>query len=145
MTLHFLIASLMTLNTKIENNTIIASLKRKTIGKLINRIPGLHLLISSVPGSNFRTPVESLSKPGHFQQAFSKPCLVNLISKDPRLVFSIYMMSTVTCLYPTTRCLILLRGDKCPIKWIIPYLYILIHHVWNGPFCTLWVISQNFY
>ena len=42
-----------------------------TMGKLINRIPGSRLLISSLPGS------------------FSKPCLVNLISKDTHLVFSI--------------------------------------------------------
>ena len=39
------------------------------MGKLINRIPGSRLLISSLPGS---------------------PCLVNLISKDTHLVFSIY-------------------------------------------------------
>ena len=47
------------------------------MGKLINRIPGSRLLISSLPGSRY-------------QQAFSKPCLVNLISKDTHLVFSIY-------------------------------------------------------
>ena len=46
------------------------------MGKLINRIPGSHLLISSLPASRC-------------QQAFSKPCLVNLISKDTHLVFSI--------------------------------------------------------
>ena len=33
------------------------------MGKLINRIPGLHLLISSLPGSASRTHVESLGKP----------------------------------------------------------------------------------
>ena len=44
------------------------------MGKLINRIPGSRLLISSLPG----------------QQAFSKPCLVNLISKDTHLIFSMY-------------------------------------------------------
>ena len=47
------------------------------MGKLINRIPGSRLLKSSLPGSRS-------------QQAFSKPCLVNLISKDTYLVFSIY-------------------------------------------------------
>ena len=52
------------------------------MGKLINRIPGSLLLISSLPGSALRTHVEC-------QQAFSKPCLVNLISKDTHLVFSI--------------------------------------------------------
>ena len=34
------------------------------MGKLINRIPGLFLLISSLPGSAFRTLVDSLGKPG---------------------------------------------------------------------------------
>ena len=33
------------------------------MGKLINRIPVLHLLISSSPGSALRMHVESLSKP----------------------------------------------------------------------------------
>ena len=52
------------------------------MGKLINRIPGARLLISSLPGSALRTHVEC-------QHAFSKPCLINLISKDTHLVFSI--------------------------------------------------------
>ena len=56
--------SLMTLNhTKIENYVIIASLKSETMGKLINRIPCLRLLISSLPGSALRTLVEWLGKP----------------------------------------------------------------------------------
>ena len=33
------------------------------MGKLINRIPGSGLLISSLPGSALRTHVESLGKP----------------------------------------------------------------------------------
>ena len=33
------------------------------MGKLINRIPGLRLLISSFPGSALRTHVEMLDKP----------------------------------------------------------------------------------
>ena len=33
------------------------------MGKLINRIPGSHILISSLPGSALRTHVESLGKP----------------------------------------------------------------------------------
>ena len=56
--------SLMTLNhTIIENYAIIASLKSETMSKLINRIPGLRLLISSSPGSALETHVESLGKP----------------------------------------------------------------------------------
>ena len=34
-----------------------------TMGKLINRIPGSRLLISSLPGSTLRTHVELLGKP----------------------------------------------------------------------------------
>ena len=57
-------SSLMTLNQhQIENYVIIASLKSVTIGKLINRIPGSRLLISSLPGSALRMHVESLGKP----------------------------------------------------------------------------------
>ena len=48
---------------KIKNYVIIASLKRETIGKLINRIPGSSLLISSLPGSALRMHFESLGKP----------------------------------------------------------------------------------
>ena len=62
MTLHFL--------NDVANDTdltqkcvIIGSLKSDTMGKLINRIPGLRLLISSVPGSALRMQVESLGKP----------------------------------------------------------------------------------
>ena len=56
--------SLMTLNQhKIENYVIITGLKSETMGKLINRIPGSRLLISSLPGSALRTYVESLGKP----------------------------------------------------------------------------------
>ena len=77
--------SLMTLNQhknrKICHNVIIASLTSETMGKLINRIPGECLLISSLPGS-------ALKMLQVIQQAFSKPCLVNLILKDTHLGFS---------------------------------------------------------
>ena len=64
-TLHFLIdvANDAESTQKSKNYTIIASLKSETMGKLMNRIPGWHLLISSLPGSALRTHVESLSKP----------------------------------------------------------------------------------
>ena len=74
-----------------KNYVIIASLKSETMGKLINRIPGSRLLISSLPGSTLRTHVESFGQASQCQQVFSKPYLVNLISKDTHLVFSIYM------------------------------------------------------
>ena len=60
MTLHFLNVNA---DPKIENYVIIASLKSETMGKLINRIPGSRLLISSLPGLALRTLVESLGKP----------------------------------------------------------------------------------
>ena len=48
---------------KSKNYAIIASLKSETMGKLINRIPGSCLLISSLPGSALRLNVESHGKP----------------------------------------------------------------------------------
>ena len=64
MTLHFLndVANdaESTQKRKLRHNP---SLKSETMDKLINRIPGLCLLISSLPGSALRTHVESLGKP----------------------------------------------------------------------------------
>ena len=59
MTLHFLndVANDAESTQKIENFLIIASLKRETIGKLINRIPGSRLLISSLLDSALRMHV----------------------------------------------------------------------------------------
>ena len=48
---------------KIDNYAIIAILESDSMGKLINRIPGSTLLISSLPGSALRRHVESLGKP----------------------------------------------------------------------------------
>ena len=62
------------------------------MGKLINIIPGSPLLISSLPArlqERMSSRLASLAIP----QAFSKPCLVNFISKDTHLVFSIYYIS----------------------------------------------------
>ena len=50
-------------STKNDDYVIIASLKSETTGKLINRIQGLIILISSLPGSALRMQVESLGKP----------------------------------------------------------------------------------
>ena len=65
MTLHFLNGvaydAESTQTSKITS--LISSLKSETIGKLINRIPGSRLLISSLPGSALRMHVESLGKP----------------------------------------------------------------------------------
>ena len=48
---------------KLDNDVIIAGLKSETMGRLVNRIPGSRLLISSLSGSALRTHVESLGKP----------------------------------------------------------------------------------
>ena len=45
---------------KMDKYVIITSLKSESTYKLINRIPGSCLLISSLPGSALRTHVESL-------------------------------------------------------------------------------------
>ena len=67
----------MTLNQhNINNFVIITSLKSQPTCKLINRIAGFRLLISSLPGPASRM--------------LSKPCLVNVILKDNHLVFYIY-------------------------------------------------------
>ena len=48
---------------KIDHYVIFASLKSELTYKLINRIPGSRILISSLPGSASRTHFESLGKP----------------------------------------------------------------------------------
>ena len=59
------------------------------MGKLINRILGSCLLISSLPGSALRRHVELLGKSRDINKRSQIHCLVNLISKDTHLVFSI--------------------------------------------------------
>ena len=60
MTVHFLndVANDAVSTQKNENYVIIASLKSETMGKLIKRVPGSRLLISSLPGSALRTLVD---------------------------------------------------------------------------------------
>ena len=79
------------MDTKIENYVIIAGLKRETIGKLINRIPGSRLFDIKFTRLSFENACLIARQASQCQQAFSKPCLVNLISKDTHLVFSIYV------------------------------------------------------
>ena len=63
MTLHFLndVANDAESTQKLRNNRYFEECS--TMGKLINRIPGSRLLISSLPSSPLRTHVESLGKP----------------------------------------------------------------------------------
>ena len=65
MTLHFLngVAYDAESTHKWKKYVIIASLKSETWSKLINRIPGSRLLISSLLNSALRTYVEFLRKP----------------------------------------------------------------------------------
>ena len=65
MTLHFLndVTYDAESTKKIEYNVIIPSLKSETMGKLINRMQGSRLLISSLPASALRMLVEWLGKP----------------------------------------------------------------------------------
>ena len=72
---------------KIENNVIIASLKSETMDKLINRIPGLRLLISSLSGSALRTLVESLGKPRHVnKRSQSLACKLAIKRHSPSIL-----------------------------------------------------------
>ena len=66
-------------------------LKSETMSKLINRIPGSCLLISSLARLVFENASWNARQASRCQQAFTKPCLVNLISKDTHLVFYIYI------------------------------------------------------
>ena len=50
-------------DTIIDNYVTIASLNGESACKRINRIPGLRLLISRLPGLALRMHVESLGKP----------------------------------------------------------------------------------
>ena len=72
---------------------IVAILKSETMDKLINRIPGSRLLISSLPSLGLRMHV----KPRDVNKRSQSLCLVNLISKDTHLV-SLYTRG-VSCLF----------------------------------------------
>ena len=86
MTLHFLndVAYDAESTQKLKKKpVVIVSLNCKTMGKLINRIPGSRLLISSLPGSTLRTHVESLGKPCYVnKRSQCKPRDVNKLSQS---------------------------------------------------------------
>ena len=78
------------IDTKLDNDIIIASLKSESIYcKLINRIPGSHLKKIKFTRLDFENACLIAQQASRCQQTFSKPCLVNLITKDTHLVFSI--------------------------------------------------------
>ena len=81
------------INTKIDNYFIIASLKREIIGKLINRIPGSRLLISSLPGSALRTHIQSLSKPCNVnKRSKSLPGKLDIKRHSPSILYIFFKL-----------------------------------------------------
>ena len=63
---------------KIDHNVIFASLIINQLGKLINRKPGLHLLISSLPGKALRKLVDITRLAGTGARIYETllPCLM---------------------------------------------------------------------
>ena len=59
-----------------NNKVIIVNLKSEPRSRLINRIPGSCLLISSLQDSALRLHGESLGRAFKIQHEYSKPCLV---------------------------------------------------------------------
>ena len=58
------------------------------MGKLINRIPGSRLLISSLPGSALRTLVESLGKPRDVnKRSKSLACKLDIKRRSPSILY----------------------------------------------------------
>ena len=68
-------------------------MKRETTGKLIKRIPGWCLDIKFTK-LGFENECWIARQASRCQQAFWKPCLVNLIWKGTRLVFSISLQAS---------------------------------------------------
>ena len=67
---------------------IIASLKSEPTCKLMNRIPGLCLLISSLPGSTSRMHVESLGKPGNLKSVLEAlPGKLDIKGHSPSILY----------------------------------------------------------
>ena len=77
------------INKNIENYIIIASLRSETMGKLINWIPGFASFDIKFTRFGLENACWIARQASWCQQAFSKPCQVNLITKDVNLVFSI--------------------------------------------------------
>ena len=80
----------MTLNQhKTINYVIIARVKSKTMDKLINRIASSRLLISSLPGSALRTPVESLGTPCNLSTSVLKalPGKLDIKRHSPSILY----------------------------------------------------------
>ena len=72
-------------NRKLRHNQ---KFKSETMGKLINRIPGLRLLLSSLPGSALRTLVNHSASLG-MSTSFLKALPGKLNIKNTHLVFTL--------------------------------------------------------
>ena len=82
------------METKIDSYVIIASLNSESAWKLINRTPGFTSFDIKLTRLNLIENASWIARQAsRCQQAFSKPCLVNLISKDTHLVLSIWASS----------------------------------------------------
>ena len=57
------------------------------MGKLISRIPGSRLLISSLPGSALRTHVESLGKPRDVNMRSQNLALLDIKRHSPSILY----------------------------------------------------------
>ena len=90
------------------------------MGKPINRIPGSHLLISSLPGLASRMHVVSLGKPCDVNKWSRSLCLANLISKDTHLVFSMYPQASQCQQAFSKPCLV---NGKLDIKRHLPSIH----------------------
>ena len=75
-------------HTKIDNYFIISSLNSESAFKLINRIPGLPLLISSLPGSASRMHVEWLGKHRNSTSILQAlPSKLDIKRHSPRILY----------------------------------------------------------
>ena len=100
---------------KNENYVIITTLKSKTMGKLIKRIPRSRLLISSLSGSALRTHVESSASlaistsvlkalPGKLDIKRHSPSILYLLVSSTQRVKSLvavnicHLMTIIICL-----------------------------------------------
>ena len=76
---------------------IIASLKCESVGKLINRIPGSRLLISSLLGSLLRTHVESLAMSTSIFKAL--PGNLDIKRHPPSILYFPHLFWTIVVCY----------------------------------------------
>ena len=81
---------------KSDNYVINASLKSEPTYKLINRIPGSHLLILSLPRSALTVHVESLCKPPDLLSILEAlPCKLDI--KRPSILCVFILLINVNC------------------------------------------------